>query len=113
LEIWETQRLLCNRFGCSPVYVAADDVLGAARSLFATGWPLKGIRHLPTNGTSGWYIWSGDYSNDPGFFESQHAAHVFAARPEVSKYLGLPPGWGFIIAPGYEDVWQDDKLLVE
>jgi hypothetical protein len=28
------------------------------------------------------------------------------------QYLGLPPGWGFIIAPGYEDTWQDAKLLV-
>ncbi|WP_459213513.1 immunity protein Imm33 domain-containing protein [Paraburkholderia caribensis] len=26
-------------------------------------------------------------------------------------YLGLPPGWRFLIAEGYEDVWEDAKLL--
>jgi hypothetical protein len=25
--------------------------------------------------------------------------------------LGLPPGWRFLIAPGYLDVWYDASLL--
>lgn len=31
--------------------------------------------------------------------------------PEIKKYLGLPPGWRFLIAPGYEDIWFDEALL--
>jgi hypothetical protein len=27
------------------------------------------------------------------------------------KYLGLAPGWRFLVAPGYKDVWFDAKLL--
>jgi hypothetical protein len=55
----------------------------------------------------------GEYSDDEDFFSPQHAQHVFDARPEITEYLGLPPGWGFVIAPGFEDVWQDDSLRVE
>ena len=105
--------MLCDRVGCAPNYVGARAKLAAAPSLFGSEWPIKGIRHLPAKGTCGWYIWSGEFSEDPNFFQPQHAEHVFTARPEVVDYLGLPPGWGFIIAPGYEDTWQDDTLLVE
>jgi hypothetical protein len=38
---------------------------------------------------------------------------VLDVRPELVGHLGLPPGWGFIIAPGYEDIWQDDSFLIE
>ncbi len=30
--------------------------------------PIHGLRHFPTKDTSGWYIWAGDYSDDPDFF---------------------------------------------
>lgn len=113
VNIPEAQRLLCDRVGCVPNFVVARDKLGVAPSLFGSELPVVGVRYLPTKDTCGWYIWAGDYSEDPDFFQSQHAEHVFAVRPEVVDYLGLPPGWGFIIAPGYEDVWQDDTLLVE
>jgi hypothetical protein len=26
-------------------------------------------------------------------------------------YLSLPPGWRFLIAPGHEDVWEDQSLF--
>jgi hypothetical protein len=113
VEIREAQRLLCERIGCQPDYVAPRDKLGAAPSLFKDEWPIKGIRHLAARGTCGWYIWAGEYSDDPNFFQPQHAEHVFSQRPEITGYLGLPPGWGFIIAPGYEDVWHDETLMVE
>ncbi len=35
----------------------------------------------------------------------------FAARFSIVPYLGLAPGWGVVLAPNYEDVWYDEKLL--
>jgi hypothetical protein len=81
--------------------------------MFESGWPINGLRHLPVKGTCGWYLWARDYSENPNFFQSHHAEHIVSARPEIASYLALPPGWGFIIAPGYEDVWRDESLLVE
>jgi hypothetical protein len=88
-------------------------MVGASPSLFGSEWPIKGVRHASAGGTSGWYVWAGEYSNDADFFKAQHAEHVFDARPDVAKYFGLPPGWGFVIGPDYEDVWFDESLLVE
>ena len=31
--------------------------------------------------------------------------------PAVLPYLSLPPGFRFLIAPDYEDVWEDAALL--
>jgi len=31
--------------------------------------------------------------------------------PQVLDYLALPPGWRFLIAPDYKDVWFDENLL--
>lgn len=48
---------------------------------------------------------------DTGFFQPLHRAHISELCPQVVPYLGLPPGWRFLIADGYEDVWFDPSLL--
>lgn len=50
-------------------------------------------------------------SKAPDFFVPLHIGHLKDWYPSVLKYLGLPPGWRFLIAPGYEDVWFDAGLL--
>ena len=47
----------------------------------------------------------------PIFFVPLHVVHLDEWCPEVKKYLGLPPGWRFLIAEGHEDVWFDESLL--
>lgn len=32
-------------------------------------------------------------------------------RPQALRYLGLPPGWRFLVAAAYEDIWFDPALL--
>jgi hypothetical protein len=63
--------------------------------------------------TSGWYIWAGEGSpsSDPDFFVPLHLEHLSEWRPEILKFLGLPPGWRFLTAGKYEDVWYDATLL--
>lgn len=46
------------------------------------------------------------------FFQAIHVEHIESWCPEVIKYLALPPGWRFLIADGYVDVWFDESLLV-
>jgi len=72
----------------------------------------NGLRHEPEGDTSGWYIWAGeDLSEDPDFFVPLHVEHLAQWCPAAIPYLALPPGWRFLVAPGYEDVWHDDSLL--
>jgi hypothetical protein len=40
-----------------------------------------------------------------------HVWHLANWRPEVLRFLGLGPGWRFLMDGAYEDVWHDPKLL--
>lgn len=75
--------------------------------------PLNGLRHPPADGTTGWFIWGGErFSTDPQFFVPLHVAQLSEQCPDALPYLGLAPGWRFLIAPEYENVWFDASLLV-
>ena len=83
-----------------------------ARNVRGDLWPVNGLRHRVAADTCGWYIWAGEVlPEDDDFFVPLHVEHVSQWRPEIIPYLSLPPGWRFLIAPGYEDVWYDHTLL--
>ncbi|MEM1317522.1 MAG: hypothetical protein AAGF29_04595, partial [Pseudomonadota bacterium] len=73
--------------------------------------PLNGLRHLNNDGTSGWYIWSGEFSYADGFFQPMCASHLVDECPACLEFLGLAAGWRFLVNDGYEDVWYDKTLL--
>jgi hypothetical protein len=59
-------------------------------------------------------VWAGEeLSQSPDFFLPLHVEHLGEWCPEIEPYLALPPGWRFLIAPGYEDVWFDPDILNE
>ena len=76
--------------------------------------PINGLRHSSEKGTSGWYIWFGEYSENKDFFKPICAEHLLEIYPKIIDYSGLEPGFRFLIDKnGYEDVWFDDKLLIQ
>lgn len=73
--------------------------------------PIHGLRHPKENGTTGWYIWTGEYSESEDFFKPICAEHLLQIRPQLIKYFGLDVGYRFLINKNeYEDVWYDEKL---
>ena len=85
---------------------------GVAAKVKAGPEPLNGLRHPPEADTPGWYIRRGEeFSSDPDFFAPLHADHLDEWAPDAIAYLALPPGWRFLIAGDYEDVWFDSALL--
>jgi hypothetical protein len=103
---------VCARFGARPSPPHPDEKLGIAlRSLGLL--PLNGLRHKPERGTCGWYLWAGQHLSDaPDFFDPLHVSHIGKYCADAIPYLALPPGWRFLIAPGHEDVWFDENLLL-
>jgi hypothetical protein len=86
--------------------------VGIARNVRDGLLPINGLRHPIEGETTGWYIWAGeDLSTDPDFFVPLHAAHLREWCPAAVRFLGLPPGWRFLVADSYEDVWEDSSLL--
>jgi hypothetical protein len=87
--------------------------IGVALNIKTSTVPVNGLRHPSTKDTTGWYLWAGDAGPlpDPDFFVPLHVEHLAEWRPEVLKFLGLPPGWRFLTDGNYEDVWEDPSLL--
>jgi hypothetical protein len=101
---------VCQRFGsrvCPP-----DSQLRLAIALQTLHLePLTAVRHRPEGNTCGWYIWGGEYSSDPDFYQPLCVAHILEYCPQIVPYLSLEPGWGVMLAPGHEDVWFDSDRL--
>lgn len=105
----EDQAAVCARVGVVPSEVDALAVVGVGP---LGGYPLNGLRHPPRGQSNGWYLWTGgEFPPEPDFCRPVHVAHLTGLAPQAMKYLALPPGWRFQVAPGHEDVWSDDLLL--
>ena|ERR1035441_3420738 len=111
-KLTEEQKGICEKYGTPFSPVSPELKVGIAQNVKAGLKPLNGLRHPPEGDTSGWYIWAGEtLSTDPAFFVPVHIEHLAEWCPEALKYLGLPPGWRFLTAGDYEDVWEDKSLL--
>lgn len=75
--------------------------------------PIHGLRHPCEERTTGWYIWTGDYSEAADFFQPICAEHLLQIRREIIKYLVLEIGFRFLAdKSGYEDIWYDEYLKI-
>jgi len=92
-----------------------NDKCGVSQSIININGDLiiHGMRSHPENGTSGWYLWSGDYSDDQDFFKLLHGSHLVDRISALDELLQLPPGFRFIYdtSNGYIDIWEDGRLL--
>jgi hypothetical protein len=109
---WGTKQLeLCKRFQVEPVPSLPIAKVGIALNVKEGKQPINGLRCPIAGDTSGWYIWAGEeWSDDLDFFVPLHVEDLETCCPQVIPNLQLPPGWRFLIAPGYEDVWFDESL---
>ena len=111
-EIDAAQRVVCSRQGTEPFPAPRDRKVGISRNVRDGLQPINGLRHRPEGDTTGWYIWAGlQLSEDPEFFVALHVEHLGDWCPAALPYLQLPPGYRFLIAPGYEDIWFDPSLI--
>ena len=107
-----SQKEICERYGVSYYPSPPDMKMGISLNVREGITPINGLRHPPEGDTTGWYIWAGEaLPGDPEFFKPVQVKHLPDWCPVVQKYLGLPPGWQFLVAGNYEDVWYDESLL--
>lgn len=107
----DKQKQICEKFGA--VYQPCDLELkvGVSTNLKDGLLPINGLRIKEENGTSGWYIWTGEWSDAQDFFVPLHGEHLKVWAEIVIPYLGLPEGWRFLVADDCEDVWEDPSLM--
>lgn len=106
------QKLICEKYNSEWKPFNKKQFVGISENYNLE--PINGLRHSSEKGTSGWYIWFGEYSENKDFFKPICAEHLLEIYPKIIDYLGLEPGFRFLINKnGYEDVWFDDKLLTQ
>jgi hypothetical protein len=111
-ETREIQRRLCAQHGVPFVEAPEHLKVGISSNVRSGLRPIHGLRHPPQGDTTGWYLWAGDEpSTAADFFQPLHVSHLAEWCPLALKFLGLPPGWRFLVAEGHEDVWGDPSLL--
>ncbi|WP_338550995.1 immunity protein Imm33 domain-containing protein [Roseovarius phycicola] len=111
-SIRQSQKQICARFGVEPCEAFGGEKVGISDNATAGLMPLNGLRHPPTQGVTGWYLWGGtEFSDAADFFKPVHLAHLESSCELGLKYLLLPPGWRFLTDGTYEDVWFDSALL--
>jgi hypothetical protein len=88
----------------------ADEILGVALATL-NKLPLNALRLSAQNGNSGWYIWGGELSQDPQFFQPLHVHHLMTRAPQMIPFLALAAGWRVLLAPDQTEVWRDDQLF--
>lgn len=105
----EPQKKICEKFNSLWKPINKKFKIG-----ISDNWnenPINGLRHSQQKGTTGWFIWSGEYSENDDFFKPICAEHLLQIRPEIIKYLGLEIGFRFLVDnKGYEDVWKDENI---
>jgi hypothetical protein len=108
----ELQKELCKKYEAEFLSSPNNLKVGIATNVREGVVPINGLRHPPEGETTGWYIYAGEeLSDDPDLFKPLHVEHLDDWCPQIKKYLGLAPGWRFLIAGDYEDVWFDESLL--
>lgn len=111
-RIVQKQKEVCQKWQAKFCESPLDLKVGIAENVKSELLPINGLRIYSESDTSGWYIWAGEeLSKDKDFFKPLHILHLEKWTPDLYSYLGLPPGWRFLIANGYEDIWFDEELL--
>lgn len=112
MNIQQEQKDICIKYQADFFEVRNDLKVGISETVKGNMLPINGLRIIPKGDTTGWYIWAGEeFSKDPDFFVPLHIEHVDEWVPNISRYLGLAPGWRFLLAGDYEDVWYDPEIL--
>lgn len=112
-DIIASQQDICVKYGTLMVPCTNGVTIGVSRGLRSEVLPINGVRVAPQGDSSGWFIWSGDWSDDPAFFVPLHVEHLAHWCPLAVPFLLLPPGWRFQVAPGHEDAWLDPDVKAE
>lgn len=112
-DLINEQKSICKKYGAAFVGAPSDLKIGISESVRKGIEPINGLRYFPKGDTAGWYIWAGEYSDSPDFFKPLHIEHLQEWNILIMPFLGLEPGYRFLIAENgnHIDVWQDLSLL--
>jgi hypothetical protein len=106
---WRDQNAICEKYGADFAPPRADKLSVISQGVLE-GLPVQGVRYPSPDHMSGWWITTDEYDGDVATLRHEHTYHVTSARPELAKFLALPPGFRFDLSSS-EDVWFEEEVI--
>jgi len=108
LQYWKDQHSICEAYG-APFEPPRPDQLSVISQGVLEGLPVQGVRYPSPDHMSGWWITTDQYDGNINSLKNEHTYHLTDARPDLAKYIALPPGFRFDLS-SFEDVWFEKEV---
>lgn len=112
LTYWREQQALCAAYGADFSPPRPDQLVAINEGVYE-GEPVDGVRYPAPPHMSGWYICTDRYDGDITQLMLEHCYHLTVARPDLARYLALPPGFCFDLIGEEPAVWFDEEAYRE
>lgn len=106
LRYWREQHQVCERLGAPFSTPRADQLIAISAGVYE-GDSVQGVRYHAPDHMSGWYVTTNRFDGDMSTLVIDHLYHLTAMRPDLARFVALPPGYRFDTSNGEDDVWFD------
>lgn len=94
VRYWQQQHEVCAKAKASFDPPRPDKKVAVSKGVL-NGEPVEGVRYPSPEHMSGWWITSDSYNGDVKTLDTIELYRLTSVRPDLSKYLALPPGHFF------------------
>lgn len=106
LRYWRDQHEVCDAAGAPFTPPRADQMVAVSDGVYQ-GDAVQAVRYRAPDHMTGWYLTTARFNGDVSTLTVEHIHHMTAQRPDLARYLALPPGHRFDTTGGGDDVWFD------
>lgn len=108
LEYWKEQHSMCDAHSAR-FEPPRPDQLSVVSQGVLEGLPVQGVRYPSPDHMSGWWLTTDQYDGNINSLKHEHTYHLTDARPDLAKYIALPPGFRFDLS-SFEEVWFEEVI---
>lgn len=106
LQYWKDQHSICEAYAARFEPPRPDQLSLISQGVFE-GLPVQGVRYPSPAHMSGWWLTTDQYDGEISSLKHEHTYHLTDVRPDLAKYIALPPGFRFDLS-SFEDVWFEE-----
>lgn len=109
IEVVNEQTLECVKIDRIPVFPTFSQMIVVSKGVFS-GEEINAVRYPSPGHMTGWWLTTDLYDGNINSLETIHYYHFAFQRPDIIKYLALPPGFRFF-SGNQSEVWFDKDAL--
>jgi hypothetical protein len=111
LNYWVQQSEVCRELDTEFMPPYLDQKVASSVGVLEGELPVSGVRYEAPSHMSGWYLTTESYSGDVRDLRVDHLYHLTSRRPDVVRFLALPPGHRFEISVRGGRAYFDPEVL--